>query len=189
MNAPFTLIASLPLALLLAVGTAAGQAATEKIPPDKVIHPLLTGVSNPEIIPGTQKEPDYPAKWRKFHLGGRVILQGVVEKSGSVRDLTLLKTDLWVEPDCGGKSGDGEAKPAGGGETKDPAGVTGKDPGAPTVPLEARSDFEAAALKAVKKWEYRPGAMSGVPVDVYYTMIVKFTSCPKDPGKSAPRPH
>jgi len=141
------------------LGIGAGRSAPEPIPRDKVIHPLMQGVSQPELIPGTRREPVYPRKWRKLGPGARVILQAVIDETGSVGEITPLKTELWVETDCGG------GKPA---------------------PSEAGGDFEAAATKAVKQWKYRPGNMSGVPVDVYYTLIVEFSRCAKDSGKADP---
>lgn len=34
--------------------------------------------------------------------------------------------------------------------------------------------FEAAALAAVNKWRYKPGELSGQPVDVYFTVTIEF---------------
>jgi len=147
----------------LLLGAGAGSAAPEKIPPDKVVHPILGPVMEPQIIPGTRKEPVYPERWRKLHLGARVILQGVIEESGSVGECDALKTLFRVETDCG----------------KAPGEWVGMEAGSSLAPPEAERDFEAAALDAVKEWKFRPGTMNGSPVAVFYTLIVDFSLCPK----------
>ena len=154
----------------LVLGVAAGQAAPEKIPSDKVVHPVMTPVSAPEILSETRKDPAYPEKWRDLHLAARVIVQVVVDKSGSITHVDPLQTKLWVETDCGEDSG----------------GAAGKEAEGTTVPVEASRDFEVAAIKAVKRWKFRPGTMSGVPVDVYYTLTVNISSCTKKADAGSP---
>ena len=152
--------------------------AAEKIPHDKVIHPIMKGVVEPELIPESRIDPAYPEQWRQLHLGGRVLLQAVVKKSGTVREIMPLKTDLWVEEGCGGSSKDQGAL--------EPGASKEKSPGKQTAPPKAAHDFEVAATKAVKQWRYRPGEKDDVRVDVYYTIRVEFTPCSKEPGKEAP---
>jgi hypothetical protein len=161
---------SVGLCLLLGAG---GSTAVEKIPPDKVVHPLLGPVSDPQVIPEARKDPVYPEQWRKLHLGAHVILQAVIEKSGTVSDITPLMTGLRVEADCG----------------KEPTEPAGKEAAGSKAPPEAGKDFEAAAIKAVKEWKYRPGRMQGVPVDVYYTIVVDFTPCPAKTNPGGPAKH
>jgi len=72
----------LAFGLFLELG--AGHAAPERIPRDKVVHPIMRGVSPAEVLPETRKPPAYPKKWRKLHLGAQVILQVVIDKSGNV---------------------------------------------------------------------------------------------------------
>ncbi|HEU5182469.1 MAG TPA: hypothetical protein VFW45_16910 [Candidatus Polarisedimenticolia bacterium] len=163
-NTPRYVALIVGFSVIQAIGTT--RAAPEKIPNDKVIHPLMKGVAEPQLIPGSRINPVYPEQWLKHHLGAVVILQGVVEKSGSVRELAPLKTDLRVEEGCSKEPVD----------SKDKQGV----------PPKAARDFEIAALKAVKQWKYRPAEMNDMPVEVFYTMIVEFTSCPVEPGKQLP---
>jgi len=151
--------------LCLFPGAGAVGAAPERIPPDKVVHPILPPVMEPRVIPETREDPVYPEKWRKLHLGGRVILQCVVEKSGSVSEAQSLLTTLWVEADCG----------------KEPGKRAGEKAGDPIAPPEAYQDFETAALDALKRWKYRPGTQNGKPVAVFFTQIVEFSPCPKKP--------
>ncbi len=162
-NFPFRLLAFM-VGFCILIGAGPVPTAPEKIPPDKVVHPLLKPVMPPQIIPESRKDPVYPEKWQELHLGARVILQCVVEKSGSVGECQALKTDVWVETDCGEDPGEG----AGGEEPRREAGTP-----------EAARDFEAAALDAVKEWKYRPGVSEGKPVDIFFTLIVDFTLCPK----------
>jgi hypothetical protein len=167
---------------ILALAPGLDRGAPEKIPPDKVVHPLLTGVSQPELIPESRRLPDYPGKWRPGNLGAQVILQGVVEKTGAVRDLAALLTKVWVVDSCDGESGKSTGKPperTGSGDSR-PA-----PPAKPAAPPEAANDFETAAIQAVKQWKYRPGTQNNAPVDVFYTIIVEFSPClgsqPKSP--------
>jgi hypothetical protein len=160
--------------------------ASEKIPNDKIIHPLMKGVVEPELIPESRKEPAYPEPWRKLHLGARVFLQAVVKKSGTVREITPLKTDLWVENACGRESGNSTGKGSEDQGMLEPGASKEKIPGKQAAPPEAVHEFEVAATNAVKQWRYRPGEKDDVRVDVYTTIIVEFTSCPKEPEKQAP---
>lgn len=84
-----------------------------------------------------------------------------------MREITPLKTDLWVEEDCGGSSKDQGAP--------EPGASKEKSPGKHAAPPKAAHDFEVAATKAVKQWRYRPGEMDDVLVDVYTTIVVEFT--------------
>src|SRR3989442_6307714 len=72
------------LGLCLVLGVGAGHAVPERIPRDKVIHPILGPASQAEVLPETKVGPAYPEKWRKLRLGAQVILQVVVDKSGHV---------------------------------------------------------------------------------------------------------
>jgi len=166
-SVPRSVALSVGLCLLLGAG---GSAAVEKVPQDKVVHPLWGPVSDPQVIPETRTEPVYPEKWRKLNLGAHVVLQGVIGKSGSASDITPLMTGLRVEADCG----------------KGPPVPAGKEAGDSMAPPEAGKDFEAAAIKAVKQWKYRPGMTQGVPVDVYYTIVVDFSPCPKKAVPAGP---
>jgi protein TonB len=60
--------------------------------------------------------------------------------------------------------------------------VTGRT--AQPVVLEAKPPglgFEAAAVKAVKKYRYEPALQGGKPVAVYFTVVVKFTHGSSEP--------
>ncbi len=188
MNTPSPFAVSVSLAFFLALGAAAGQPATEKIPPDKVIHPLLRE-SAPQVMPETKKNPVYPEKWRKRLLGGKVILLAEVRKSGRVGRIDPLTTELRVETECAPTPPEGPGKGSGAPETKGAAGAEGSGTAGMSVPPEANRDFETAAIEAVKQWKYRPATRNGDPVDILYAIIVEFTSCPKDPGENTARPH
>ena len=50
------------------------------------------GVSKPELIPESKVLPEYPRKLRRKKIEGRVVLQAVVSKDGSVRNVVLVKS-------------------------------------------------------------------------------------------------
>lgn len=157
---------------LLAVAVGAGRADPEKIPPDRVVHPIIRGVSQPRILPEARKEPVYPENGRKLHLGAEVIRQIVIDKSGEVTDIRPLKTRVWIKTDCeeGGKDG------------------KKKDRKETVVPPAASREFEESAVAAVKQWRYDPATLEGVPVSIHYTVILAFDPCPEPPDSLKPPP-
>jgi protein TonB len=77
----------------------------EEIPPDvevllgepeppPVTGPLMAGVggvTTPELIPETRVEPEYPELARRARIQGKVFLQAVIRKDGTVGDIKVLK--------------------------------------------------------------------------------------------------
>lgn len=64
--------------------------------------PFLAGtadVTNPRLIPDSRVEPVYPESMRAAGLEGHVILQAVVDETGSVGQLSVLKVDPQNQPD------------------------------------------------------------------------------------------
>lgn len=62
--------------------------------PPPATGPLMAGVdgvTEPELIPETKVEPAYPEAARRARLEGRVILQLVVRRDGTVGEVTVLK--------------------------------------------------------------------------------------------------
>ncbi|GAB4369076.1 MAG: hypothetical protein Kow0062_02710 [Acidobacteriota bacterium] len=56
--------------------------------------PLMAGVGGvtmPELIPGTRVEPEYPELARRARIEGKVFLQAVIRKDGTVGDIKVLK--------------------------------------------------------------------------------------------------
>ena len=53
--------------------------------------PGVGGVTEPELIPETKVRPEYPEEARKARIQGRVILQVVIRKDGTVGDFKVLK--------------------------------------------------------------------------------------------------
>jgi protein TonB len=65
----------------------------EPAPPPAAM-PLFPGigdVSYPVLIPGTRVRPDYPRSARRAHAEGRVILQAVILRDGSVGEVDVIR--------------------------------------------------------------------------------------------------
>jgi protein TonB len=62
--------------------------------------PLIAGVdaTMPVLIPGTRVEPVYPEMARRTGVEGKVILQAVIHKDGTVGDIQVLRAP---QPDLG----------------------------------------------------------------------------------------
>jgi TonB family protein len=59
---------------------------------DQPLYAGIGGVTNPELIPSSQVEPHYPEKARKAMIQGKVVLQVVIHKDGSVGDIQVLQS-------------------------------------------------------------------------------------------------
>jgi TonB family protein len=60
-----------------------------------LVQPLyagIGGVTNPELIQATKVPPRYPDAARKAKISGKVFLQAVVKKDGSVGDIQVLQS-------------------------------------------------------------------------------------------------
>jgi len=57
---------------------------------DQPLYAGIGGVTNPELILSTKKQPTYPESARKEKVSGQVILQVVVRKDGTVGDVQVL---------------------------------------------------------------------------------------------------
>ncbi len=55
------------------------------------LMPGIGGVTEPELIPETKVKPEYPELARKARIQGKVILQAVIRKDGTVGDIKVLK--------------------------------------------------------------------------------------------------
>jgi protein TonB len=102
-------------------------------PPPGPLRPGVGNVTYPVLILESKVAPEYPELARTARLEGRVILQAVVHKDGTVSQVEVLNCN---RPDLG---------------------------------------FEQAAVEAITQWRYEPARQNGVPVDVYFTVIVDFT--------------
>jgi len=59
---------------------------------DQPLYAGIGGVTNPELILSTKKQPTYPESARKAKVSGQVILQVVVHKDGTVGDIQVLRS-------------------------------------------------------------------------------------------------
>jgi TonB family protein len=59
---------------------------------DQPLYAGIGGVTNPELIEATKVPPRYPDAARKAKISGRVTLQAVVKKDGSVGDIQVLQS-------------------------------------------------------------------------------------------------
>jgi len=112
--------ASVVLAALLLVHSAAASASPQERPSKEV--------STPQVV--REYKPDYPDSAKKKGLRGSVELEVVVKKDGTVGDVKVKKS------------------------------------------LDAELDEEA--VKAMKKWEFKPGTKDGKPVDVLVDVEMTF---------------
>lgn len=107
--------------------------------------------------PKSQARPQFPAELRRAGIGGEAVLDFVVDAEGLVRNAKAIRSKL------------------------DPAKEAS---GAGTVPNGA-SLLEAAALEAVKKWQFAPGEKSGRKVNTRMQVPIVFTL---SEGGSGPAP-
>ncbi len=54
------------------------------------LMPGIGGVTEPELIPETRMDPEYPELARRARIEGKVILQVIVQKDGTIGDLSVL---------------------------------------------------------------------------------------------------
>ncbi len=59
---------------------------------EQPLYAGIGGVTNPELIPSSKIQPRYPEIARKAKVQGTVILQAVIRKNGTVRNVTILKS-------------------------------------------------------------------------------------------------
>lgn len=138
-------------------------AGPEKMPPERPVYPLLRGVSSPKVIPDTRKEPVYPKLGRELRLGAQVILETIIDESGTVTRVELVQAKVSEKGACEGENAAGKEKK----NSK------------PELLAEASEQFGDAAAEAVKRWKYQPALREGVPTKVYFMVVVEFDPCPK----------
>jgi protein TonB len=59
---------------------------------DQPLYAGIGGVTNPELIPSSKTQPKYPEIARKAKIQGKVILQAIVRKDGTVGDIQVLQS-------------------------------------------------------------------------------------------------
>ena len=59
---------------------------------DQPLYAGIGGVTNPELIPSSKVRPKYPEIARRAKIQGKVILQAIIRKDGSVSNITVLKS-------------------------------------------------------------------------------------------------
>jgi protein TonB len=93
------------------------------------MHRIGGDITVPKVI--KREEPEYPLSARQAGIGGVVLAEAIITRSGCVRDVRLLR------------------------QTESPA-------------------LNAAALLALSKWKFTPGALDGQPVDVIFHLTLNF---------------
>jgi len=110
----------------IGVGTD-GPPATDTAPAAK-IYTVGSDVKAPKII--HRVDPQYPELGRRMRLNGLVILECIIDDTGHIRDVHILRASHAV--------------------------------------------FEQPALDAIRQWQFAPGTMNGVPVNVQFNLTVTF---------------
>jgi len=87
-----------PLELALKHIGMVGGVAYRVIDPQTVeVAPVLLagaeGVTTPVLIPESKTNPEYPEQAREDHIEGRVMLQAMIDSSGTVNDVIVLSSD------------------------------------------------------------------------------------------------
>ena len=59
---------------------------------DRPLYAGIGGVTNPELIQETKVPPRYPDAARKAKVSGRVILQPVIKKDGTIGDIQVIQS-------------------------------------------------------------------------------------------------
>ena len=113
----------------------------------------------PELIGGLealQRLVDYPTSARRAGVEGTVYVQFVVDEQGTVTELVVPRSTL--------------------GESIRPLGPdpTDRERLRHQRAVAAAQDAEAAALRAVRAAQFRPGFQEGRPVKVRFTMPIQF---------------
>jgi TonB family protein len=138
---------------------AAARAARAALPLTGEIFDIAQVDQTPR--PKFQARPEYPAELRKAGMGGEAVVAFAVDAEGFVRNAKAVRSKL--EP----------AKAAGQGGDFTVQG-TGRAGGEGVVPNGA-SLLEAAALEAVKKWQFAPGEKGGRKVNTRMQVPIVFT--------------
>jgi outer membrane biosynthesis protein TonB len=138
---------------------AAARAARAALPLTGEIFDIARVERTP--APKSQARPQFPAELRRAGIGGEAVVDFVVDGEGLVRNAKAISSKL--EP----------AKEAGKGSNFVVQGV-GTPGGGGTVPNGA-SLLEAAALEAVKKWQFAPGEKDGRKVNTRMRVPIVFT--------------
>jgi len=63
------------------------------VPSSDTLLAGVGGVTNPELIESSLVQPEYPETARQARLTGNVILQAVITRDGTVRDVKVLRVD------------------------------------------------------------------------------------------------
>lgn len=125
---------------------------------------VFTSVEQKPEYPGGEKKLmkdlvrnlNYPVYASENGIQGKVILNFVVRKDGTIGEIKVLKTSLYYIKD----------------RTADDGKVVSERIALP----EGDKEMEQAAIDAVRQLDnFYPGKMNGVPVNVWYTLPVKFT--------------
>lgn len=65
----------------------------EPPPPQGPLLAGVGGVTNPELIPESKLDPEYPELARVARLEGNVILQAIISEDGTVTEIEVLRTN------------------------------------------------------------------------------------------------
>lgn len=112
------------------IGGVPGGVVSDVQPKQPALNPIVitADVEPPKIL--RRVAPVYPEKARIVRATGTVIVQCIIDRTGTLRDIRVLSVpNPWLDQ---------------------------------------------AAIDAIQKWRFSPGKLRGKPVDVYFTLTVRF---------------
>ena len=115
--------------------------------------------------PRFQARPQYPAGARQAGIGGRVVVDFVIDTNGDVQNARAIHSTVDAETRAV-KLSQFDVVTTGDGSTRE-LDAAAKE--------QLQREFEAAAVVAVSKWKFKPGTKGGRDVPTHLQVPIVFT--------------